>query len=102
MENVRKIRDVFKMTQVDPELVAIALENLVTIFAEETDDRLTRYEIRLIDAGASDAARAFLLAEYRQELEAEYERIMRKTEAWLATNPQPGDRLNLRKSHALN
>jgi hypothetical protein len=75
-----------------------ALESCVEVFTEETGDRLTRYEIRLIDAGASDAARAFLVAKYRDELTAENYRTMRRIIAWLATNPQPGDRLNLRRN----
>jgi hypothetical protein len=85
-------------THLDAELLAKALKRTGEVLVEEAEDRVTGYEIFLIDRGTDPELRAVAVAEFRLELAIENERVMRNIIAWLKTNPQPGDRLNLRQN----
>jgi hypothetical protein len=89
-------------THLDPELLAKALKRTGEFMVEEAEGRVTNYEIFLIDRGTDPELRAVAVAEFRLELAIENERVMRNIIAWLATNPQPGDGLDLRKPRALS
>lgn len=87
------------MMRLDPDLVAAALKNLAATYAERNEETLANFEIYLIDHGMVERRRKIAMIAAGMVLAARNERNLRETEAWLATNPQPGDRMRDWRAH---
>ena len=87
------------MTRLDPDLVAAALKNFAAEYTKQNEDTLANFEIYLIDHGMVERRRKIAMAAAGMVLAAKCERNLRETEAWLATNPRPGDRMQDWRAH---